>query len=250
MVCSNCGVENLPGAKFCHECGTPAHSCVPELRLCRSCRCEVLQRMRRHARGRRRPTGTDGPAVRPGEHDAGFADRQLSGLGGADAHRAASRVGPVLRPGRLHAACRGPGPRGGARAPHRLLRPRPWHRRSLRRRGREVHRRCGHGGLGRARGARRTTPNGRSGPGSSSCPRSPSYGSELAHFELAARVGVVTGPGGHDRDPRGGLCRRRPGQHSGEDPGRRAGGVLLCGRGDETERPMPPSCTTTPAPTS
>jgi|SRR5271165_2914095 len=36
MLCSNCGVENPPGAKFCHECGTSF------ARVCPSCGTAVL----------------------------------------------------------------------------------------------------------------------------------------------------------------------------------------------------------------
>src|SRR5208283_4985473 len=45
MVCSSCGVENLPGAKFCHECGHPlTRGCpgcgspvLPQAKLCSEC---------------------------------------------------------------------------------------------------------------------------------------------------------------------------------------------------------------------
>ena len=36
MLCSNCGVENPPGAKFCHECGTSF------ARVCPNCGTTVL----------------------------------------------------------------------------------------------------------------------------------------------------------------------------------------------------------------
>ena len=32
MICSNCGTENLPGARFCMECATPFGGHLSELR--------------------------------------------------------------------------------------------------------------------------------------------------------------------------------------------------------------------------
>ncbi len=79
MVCSNCGVENLQGAKFCHECGNPltrvCPSCssavLPAAKFCSECGTTLVQ----PAPGndglspRPDPTGTT-PASRAGSYQA------------------------------------------------------------------------------------------------------------------------------------------------------------------------------------
>jgi hypothetical protein len=72
--------------------------------------------------------------------------------------RAPGHVGAVRRPRRLHDPLGEPRPRRGARAALALLLPVPRGDRALRRHGREVHRRCRDGRVGRAgrpRGRRR-----------------------------------------------------------------------------------------------
>ena len=64
--------------------------------------------------------------------------------------------------------------------------------RALRRRRREVHRRRSHGGLG-APAAQEDDAERAVRAGLELVSAVASFGSELAHFELAARVGVVTG---------------------------------------------------------
>ena len=130
-----------------------------------------------------------------------------------------------------------------------VLRARPRHRDSLRRRRREVHRRCSHGGLGGSdrQGGRRGA--GRSRRARSRLRPSPRTAPNVARSRSAP--GWASSPEGrHDRDPRGGLCRRRPGQHGGEDPIGRPTGLLLCRRVDHASPPTPPSPTRTPADTS
>ena len=79
MVCSSCGVENLQGAKFCHECGNPltrvCPSCgsavLPAAKFCSECGTTLVQ----PAPGndgpspRADPTGTT-PASRAGSYQA------------------------------------------------------------------------------------------------------------------------------------------------------------------------------------
>ena len=148
------GRPNAPAARFCGECGTPLAGARPP-----------------GAARRRRPRSSRRPSASP----APVAERR-------------ARLGPVRGPRRLHDAVRGARPRGGARAPVALLRARVGRHRPLRRHRREVHRRRGHGGLGRAggpRGRRRAR-----GPRRRSSSWTPSARSDPG---LQARAGVLTG---------------------------------------------------------
>ncbi len=55
VICSNCGTENLPGARFCMECATPFAATLPELRGDQPAGRQVLLRVRHAARCRARP---------------------------------------------------------------------------------------------------------------------------------------------------------------------------------------------------
>ena len=125
-VCTACGTANPPAARFCGECGTPLAGAPAA-----------------------QPSAPQ-PARRPGP------DIGIAGPG----RRAAAGLGAVRGPGRLHDAVRGARSRGGPGAPVALLRAGVGGHRPLRRHRREVHRRRGHGGLGRADG-----PRGRRGAG-------------------------------------------------------------------------------------
>src|SRR5438128_732661 len=73
--------------------------------------------------------------------------------GGGSFIRAASGHRPVRRPGRVHLALRGPGPRRGSRVPEPLLRHVSDPDRPVRRDRGEVHRRRGDGRVGHTGGA-------------------------------------------------------------------------------------------------
>jgi hypothetical protein len=113
---------------------------------------EVLRRMRDPARDRSRLGRFNHRPSWPPDRERGAC------------RRAPARVDPVRRSRRLHDARRGPRRRGHPRAPVPLLRPCSRRGRPLWRHHREVHRRCGHGGLGHAarpRGRRRAGCPGR-----------------------------------------------------------------------------------------
>ncbi len=100
-VCPRCGTDNLPGAKFCMECGSalptscPAcgHATAPGQNFCSEC-------------GAGAGVGRERDVRRPGvprerDHAGAVAGARPAGLG-----RAADGVGPVRRPRRLHLARR------------------------------------------------------------------------------------------------------------------------------------------------
>ena len=150
---------------------------LPELCGRESGRAAVLRVVRRCARSDVRH-----PAAQPSRRasaSAATADRPLTAAAPAAGcrhrhraaeprDRAAPRLRPLRRPGRLHGALGVPRRGGGARAPVALLRHLPPADRALRRHGREVHRRRGDGGVGHAgrdRGRRRARGAGRARPG-------------------------------------------------------------------------------------
>ncbi len=201
MTCSSCGASNREGRKFCAECGSPLTAACP------SC----------------------GAANEPGERFCGECGTELTAEAAGRpprgaGRRAPARLRPLRRPGRLHHALGVARRRGGARAPLALLRHVPAADRALRRHGREVHRRRGHGGLGdadRDRGRRRARGAGRR---STSSRRSPRSGDEVGAPELRARAGVLTGEAAVTIGAEGaGHGRGRPRQHRLAHPvGRRA----------------------------
>ncbi|MDQ3085785.1 MAG: AAA family ATPase, partial [Actinomycetota bacterium] len=104
--------------------------------------------------------------VRHRAHDWGSIARRRSGCA-ADG-RAATRLRPFRRPGRVHGCLRAQGRRGRARAAVALFRDRAHHHRALRRHRREVHRRRRDGRMGcpgGARGRRGARGPGRAGTG-------------------------------------------------------------------------------------
>ena len=133
--------------------------------------------------GRCRPTRCSAPDV------ASRAPDQRAGVARGDRPAPGQRA--VRRPHRLHALRRAGRPGAGPRAAERLLRHRPPGDRPVRRGGREVHRRRGHGAVRRAgghrdrRGALRPgRPGAATGAGPLRRPAAP---------QLRFRVGVATG---------------------------------------------------------
>ncbi len=72
MICSNCGTENLPGARFCMECATPfaavCSSCgaanLPAAKFCSECATPMPGAAARStSSGARPPTGPGAPAI-------------------------------------------------------------------------------------------------------------------------------------------------------------------------------------------
>ena len=172
MRCSSCGTENEAGRKFCGECGTALLGALPGLRrrepadgqrFCGECGTAL--------RGERRPS----PApVRP-------SPRARSPSGASSSVLFADLVGFTPFAEERDAE-------DVRELAHPLLRPRARRHRPLRRHGREVHRRRGHGRLGRAdraRGRRRARGPGR--------PRARRRGPRPSGPAIQARAGVLTG---------------------------------------------------------
>ena len=115
---------------------------------------------------------------------------------------------PVHRPGGLHIAGGGPGRGGDPRAPVALLRSCQRGDRSLRRHDREVHRRRGHGRMGRPDrpGERRRT-------GSPRGPRRRRRSQDARPRHQRPRRGPDRRSGSYDRGDEPGHGRGRPGQH-------------------------------------
>ena len=182
MICPGCGTENEAGRKFCGECGRPlAAACPrcgtpnpPAAKFCGECGAALVP-AGSAAAGGPLPAGAGRPAgaARPPPHPSPSAASSRS----SSPTSSASPRSP-----------RGATPRRSASTLVPLLRPRQRGDRPLRRDGREVHRRRGHGGLGRARSPTRTTPSGPSGPASSS-----STPSARSARRSQARAGVLTG---------------------------------------------------------
>ena len=126
----------------------------------------------------------------------------------ATRRRTPPRHGPLRRPRRVHGARRRPRRRGRPRAADPLLRHVARDHRALRRHRREVHRRRGHGRLGRA-----GRPRGRRRAGRSRRPRA----RRGRPRPRAGRPGPRRRPDrrgrGHARRERPGDGRRRPRQH-------------------------------------
>ena len=136
VSCPGCGAEANLGQRFCGACGTALSAVVPRLRGAARSRPAVLHRVRDVGRGRCcGARGRCSGAHRPRD-------------------RAPAVLGAVRGPGRIHAAERGTGSRGGPGAPVAVLRHRPHRGDQVRRHDREVHRRRGDGGLGHSRGRR------------------------------------------------------------------------------------------------
>ena len=156
-----------------------------------------------------------------------MASEPISGTGRCGT---APRLGAVRRPGRVHERLGGPGRRGNARTAHAVLRPCADNDPALRRHGREVHRRRGDGGLGRADRA-----GGRRGAGRAGRTRAAGRGVH-ARSEPEGACGRLERRGrGHTR--RGGPGHGRGGsrQHRLAHPERRPspGSVLV---GEPTKR--------------
>ncbi len=142
MVCSSCGTENRPGRKFCGGCAAPlalvCPSCgtakEPDMRFCGESATPLVAGTT--------PSQTNPPPPWP----------TCPGRGAR--LRTPARHDPLRRPRWVHDARRGSRCRGHPGAPLAVLRTVPRRDRSLRRDGREVHRRRGHGGLGRAHRSR------------------------------------------------------------------------------------------------
>ena len=142
-------------------------------------------------------------------------------------HRASARHGPLRRPRRVHALRRGARCRGDARPPDPVLRSRPRDGRTLRGDRREVHRRRGHGRMGRSDSAGRRRGAGRSGGAGP--------GGRRAHPGTGppgASRGPHGGGGRHDRRVGPGDGRRGPRQHGVTHPGRGRRGHGSRRRGD------------------
>ncbi len=196
MVCSNCGTENRSGREVLHW------MCVAPWRWCARHAARPTSRTQSSAASaRRRSLAGPAPAAKP------LVPARLPRPRRAR-RRASARHGPLRRSRRVHRHSPRAATRRHAGAPLPLLRPRKRRDRPLRRDDREVHRRRGDGGLGRAdrpRGRRRAR-----GPG----------GLELARRRQAlgpasqARAGVLTGEAavtlGRTEPGDGG---RRPRQH-------------------------------------
>ena len=180
-----------------------ACACLPRVRCGEHPGREVLRRLRGEARR------------------AGAGGRAVPCAGGAQA-----RLGALRGSGRLHDARRGPRPGGDARAPLALLRHGAPGHRPVRRHRREVHRRCGHGGLGRpsrAGGRRRA---------SRACRARPRRGDRRPRHEdrsrrpRAPRRGRHRRGRYHDRGRRSGHGCGRHGQHRVAGPVRRGSPAL------------------------
>ena len=175
MVCRTCEADNPVGARFCNTCGSGhLHSPAPsaEGRVIRS---PTSSATVRHGAGR--------PGRPRRAHPAPAAGA------GPGTRRAAPRLRPVRRPRRLHDAVGVARRRGRPRAARPLLRDGADDRRPLRRHDREVHRRRGDGGLGRADRARGRRRARRARRRSSSSTRSRRFGEDVGAPELRARAG-------------------------------------------------------------
>ncbi len=204
MTCPSCNAANPAGTRFCLECGTRLGA-VPVVRRGTHRRSEILRRVRNavHRRRAAGPTAAAGVATGP----APVAERRLVIVLFADlvgfTPFAEERDSEDVR-----------------ETADALLRHRAREvDRALRRDGREVHRRRGHGGVGRAdrpRGRRRARGPRRAGArGRGSRPGPGHPGSR----RRADRRG-----GGHARRHEPGHGRRRPRQHGSPSAvGRRAG---------------------------
>ena len=157
------------GKKFCGECGSPL------ARSCPAC----------------------GSANPPGQRFCGDCGTQLAAARAAPApprpdatpgRRAAAGVGALRRPGRLHHALRGRATPKTCATSSRATSSSRDADRALRRHGREVHRRRGHGRLGHADGDRGRRRAGRSGRA-----RPRRRGSRARRRALQVRAGVLTG---------------------------------------------------------
>ena len=137
MICPACGFESPEGARFCGGCGTPLERrcsecgapAAPGISFCTMC----------------------GDAARRGSRAAAEPARPEGGRG---EERKVVTVA-LRRPRRLHGPRRAARPRGRAAHAAPVPRAAPRRARALRRHGREVHRRRGHGAVrraGRARG--------------------------------------------------------------------------------------------------
>ena len=188
MICQNCATENRPGSKFCTECAAPLASVCPACgstnsataKFCSECATPLVAGLR--------PAG----ATPTGTADA-TTGAPTSGLTAglvASAPSAERRLVSVL-----FADLVGFTPFAEERDAEEvretliaLLRPSRRRDRALRRHGREVHRRRGHGRLGRAGRARGRRRAGRPRRRSSWSTRSARSGPTIQ-----ARAGVLTG---------------------------------------------------------
>ena len=182
------------------------------------------------------PTGQVLRRVRFGARGRGRCVRRASGRrSGATPDRAPPGLGPVPRPGVVHHALRATRRRRHAFADGRVLRRCADRDRTPRRRGREVHRGRGHGGVGDAghpRGRRRA-----SGP----CrPRARGRGRRARCLDGPSAAGSrrrADGGGGHlarRREP--GHGHGRHGEHRVPAAVRRRAGSGVRGRGDVPRR--------------
>ena len=113
VICASCGADNDAGRKFCLECGASLAAGCPACGTPNPPAAQVLRRVRRApggCRGRCHGRRSSPPAA----SHAAPVDR-----------RAAPRLGPLRRPGRLHHPRRAARRRGGPRPALALLRPGP-----------------------------------------------------------------------------------------------------------------------------
>ena len=142
MSCPSCGAAASPNQKFCAECGARMQQACPSCgvayegspKFCPECGVGL------QAAGTPVPAATTNGAAAPEIGQASsVAERKLVSV-------------MFAGPGRLHHDVRVTRRGSGARTADRVLRRGAGHHHQLRRVGREVHRRRGHGGLGDAGG--------------------------------------------------------------------------------------------------
>ena len=176
-------------------------------------RAQVLPRVRRAACARPCPAcGAGNPPAAKFCGDCGTRPRRGRDVtacrAGRASGRAAPRVRPLRRPRRLHHGLGGARRRGHAGAADALLRCRTHDHRALRRDGREVHRRRGHGRVGRAGG-----PGGRRRAGRPRRARPRRGGARARPRPPSAGGGVDRRGRGHARRTGRRHGRGRPRQH-------------------------------------